>query len=192
QTTFDYLQGREYAPDATQWADAVRFWQSLRSDPDARFDKEVVLAASEIAPSVTWGTSPEHVLPVDAHVPSPAQAASEEQRADYEAALDYMGLQAGMPLESIRIDQVFIGSCTNGRLEDLRSAAQVARLGKARVPAWVVPGSQSVKRAAEAEGLDRIFMAAGFEWRSPGCSLCTAINGDELATGVRCASTSNR
>jgi 3-isopropylmalate/(R)-2-methylmalate dehydratase large subunit len=141
---------------------------------------------------VTWGVSPEHALPVDGCVPDPSRAGDERREAQWRTAIDYMGLVPGMALTDIAVDRVFIGSCTNARIEDLRAAAAVARLGKARVPTWVVPGSQGVRRQAEAEGLDRIFTAAGFEWRDPGCSLCTAINGDQLAPGERCVSTSNR
>ena len=141
---------------------------------------------------VTWGTSPEHSCSIAGRVPDPTVANTARERADYEAALDYMDLKPGQALTEIPIDRVFIGSCTNGRIEDLRAAAHVAKRGRARVTTWVVPGSMEVKRQAEAEGLDRIFAAAGFEWRAPGCSLCTAINGDELAPGERCASTSNR
>ena len=192
ETTFEYLAGRERSPTGARWDEALAYWQSLPTDPDASFDRCVTLSASDVAPMVTWGTSPEHAVPADSAVPSLEQAASEKQRDDWRAALDYMALEAGQPVESITVDRVFIGSCTNGRIEDLRTAADVARRGRAKVRAWVVPGSGDVKRQAEAEGLDAIFTAAGFEWRAPGCSLCTAINGDELAPGERCASTSNR
>jgi 3-isopropylmalate/(R)-2-methylmalate dehydratase large subunit len=152
----------------------------------------VTLDGDAIAPMVTWGTNPEMAGPVTGNVPEIKSVGDENKRAEYEAALDYMGLQSGMPLQDIKVDRVFIGSCTNARIEDLRAAAEVARLGKAAIPAWVVPGSGTVKAQAEKEGLDRIFTAAGFEWRDPGCSLCTAINGDQLKPGERCASTSNR
>jgi 3-isopropylmalate/(R)-2-methylmalate dehydratase large subunit len=191
-TTFAYLEGRPWAPRGAQWGDAVAMWQTLPSDPDAKFDREVTLAAPDIAPMVSWGTNPEHALPVTGSVPDPRALADDDKRAEYQMALDYMGLAPGMALADIAVDRVFIGSCTNSRLEDIRAAAQVARLGKARVPTWVVPGSQAVKRAAEQEGLDQILLAAGFEWREPGCSLCTALNGDQLEPGERCASTSNR
>ena len=148
--------------------------------------------AGAITPMVTWGTSPEHAAPVTGMVPDPNDAPDEAKRAEIAAALDYQALKPVMAFADIRIDRVFIGSCTNSRIEDLRAAAEVARLGRAKVPAWVVPGSRLVQRQAEQEGLDRVFKAAGFEWRDPGCSLCTAINGDQLQPGERCASTSNR
>src|SRR5450759_2196754 len=152
----------------------------------------VALDASQLAPMVTWGTSPEHALPVTSRVPDPRDAQDEIKRAEISAALDYMALKWGMQLTDIAVDRVFIGSCTNSRIEDLRVAAEVARLGHAKVTTWVVPGSRTVQRQAEQEGLDRVFIAAGFEWREPGCSLCTALNGDQLRPGERCASTSNR
>jgi 3-isopropylmalate/(R)-2-methylmalate dehydratase large subunit len=192
EATFKYMAGRPYAPKGAEWDDAVALWRTLPSDTGARFDKEVALNGSAIAPMVTWGTSPEHASPVTGTVPDPDQAPDEAKRTEIAAALDYQGLEAGMALTDIAIDRVFIGSCTNSRIEDLRAAAEVARLGHAQVPAWVVPGSRTVQRQAEKEGLDRIFKAAGFEWRDPGCSLCTAINGDMLQPGERCASTSNR
>ena len=191
-TTFAYLADRQYAPKGVQWDQALEFWKGLPSDEDAEFDQEMILNAAEIAPMVTWGISMDHADFITATVPDPALAASAEQRSDFEAALDYMGLEPGKPLESIPVDRVFIGSCTNGRIEDLRAAAEVAKLGQAKITAWVVPGSTDVQRQAESEGLDHVFRAAGFEWRAPGCSLCTAINGDELVPGERCASTSNR
>jgi len=191
-TTFAYLEGREHAPSGAAWERALDFWRSLPSDAGALFDREVQLDAARIAPTVTWGVSPAQAVAIDAAVPDPAQAADDKQRGEWRTALDYMGLTPGMALSEIKVDRVFIGSCTNSRIEDLRAAAQVARLGKAQVPTWVVPGSQSVRRQAEAEGLDRIFIDAGFEWRDPGCSLCTAINGDQLEPGERCISTSNR
>lgn len=191
-TTFAYLDGRECSPRGAAWEQALDFWRTLPSDTGATFDREVVLDASLIAPTVTWGVSPAHALPIDTAVPDPSQAGNDKQRGEWASAIEYMGLQAGMALSDIRVDRVFIGSCTNARIEDLRAAAEVARLGKAQVPTWVVPGSQTVRRQAEAEGLDRIFIDAGFEWRDPGCSLCTAINGDQLEPGERCVSTSNR
>jgi len=190
-TTYAYMQGRPWAPRGSHWDAALAFWKTLPSDADALFDREVKIDARDIAPMVSWGTNPEQSLPVTGTVPDPRKVDG-DKRVEYEAAIDYMGLRPGMALTDIEIDRVFIGSCTNSRLEDLRAAAAVAKLGKAKVPAWVVPGSRSVKRAAEAEGLDRILTAAGFEWREPGCSLCTAINGDQLKPGERCASTSNR
>ena len=192
ETTFEYMEGRPFAPKGTHWNDAVALWKTLPSDGDASFDKETSLDATSIAPMVTWGTNPEQTLEVTASVPDPRAAKDEEQSAEYAAALDYMGLQTGTPLQDIAVDRVFIGSCTNSRIEDLRCAAEVARLGRAKVPAWVVPGSRVVQKQAEREGLDRVFRDAGFEWRDPGCSLCTAINGDQLQPGERCASTSNR
>jgi 3-isopropylmalate/(R)-2-methylmalate dehydratase large subunit len=191
-TTYHYMEGRPWAPKGAAWKDALAFWKTLPSEAGAAFDREVSLNGNEIAPMMSWGTNPEHSLPINQSVPDPRTAGDDEKRTEYESAIDYMGLTAGMPLTDIKVDRVFIGSCTNGRLEDIRAAAAVARLGKAKVPAWVVPGSGTVKRAAEAEGLDRILMDAGFEWREPGCSLCTAINGDQLKPGERCASTSNR
>jgi 3-isopropylmalate/(R)-2-methylmalate dehydratase large subunit len=192
ETTFDYMEGRPYAPKGTDWADALAFWKTLPSDEGARFDREAFLDATAIAPMVTWGTNPEQAAPITACIPQPDAAGDEELREEYGAALKYMGLRAGMPLQEVAIDRVFIGSCTNSRIEDLRAAAEVARLGKAKVPSWVVPGSRLVQRQAEREGLDRIFREAGFEWREPGCSLCTAINGDQIQPGERCVSTSNR
>ena len=191
-TTFDYLAGRPYAPTGKAWDDAMAMWRALPSDAAAQFDKVVELDAAQIAPMVTWGTSPEHALPITGVVPDPRDAPNATKGSEISAALDYMALQPGTQLADIGVDRVFIGSCTNSRIEDLRAAAAVAKLGRAKVTAWVVPGSRTVQRQAEQEGLDRIFTAAGFEWRDPGCSLCTAINGDQLRPGERCASTSNR
>ncbi|WP_129778465.1 3-isopropylmalate dehydratase large subunit [Peristeroidobacter soli] len=190
-TTFAYLFGRPFAPDGQYWDAAVAYWRTLGSDPDAVFDKEIQIDGSAIAPMVTWGTSPDAALPIDARVPDPERLSGAE-RATAHAALEYMGLQPNTPLTDIAIDRVFIGSCTNSRIEDLRAAAAVAAGRKAVVPAIVVPGSESVRRAAEAEGLDQVFLAAGFEWRHAGCSMCVAMNGDVVAPGERCASTSNR
>ena len=190
--TFAYVHGRAYAPKGADWDQAMAYWKTLPSDDDAAFDTEISLDGSEIAPMVTWGINPEHALPITGRVPSPDAGRDEATKAEIEDALGYMNLTPGTALDSIAIDRVFIGSCTNSRIEDLRAAAEVAKLGKAKVPAWIVPGSATIKRNAEAEGLDRIFTAAGFEWRDPGCSLCTAINGDILKPGERCASTSNR
>ena len=190
--TFEYLCGKPRAPRGALWDDAVAYWRTLPSDPEARFDTEIAIEASRIAPMVTWGTNPEQASPVTECVPDPAGAADPDSRRAMIDALDYMALRPGTPLTDIPIDRVFIGSCTNARIEDLRAAAAVADQGRAVIPAWVVPGSQIVKRQAESEGLDRMFRRAGFEWREPGCSLCTAINGDILAPGERCASTSNR
>ena len=191
-TTYAYLAGRPYAPKDAVWARALAYWQSLPSDPGAVFDREVSLEAAQIAPTVTWGTSPQDALPITARVPDPATVGDSVRRASMERALAYMGLTPGTPLTEVRVDRVFIGSCTNSRLEDLRAAAAVVRGRRAVVPAMIVPGSGLVKRAAEAEGLDRIFTAAGFEWREPGCSMCVGMNGDIAAERERCASTSNR
>jgi 3-isopropylmalate/(R)-2-methylmalate dehydratase large subunit len=194
-TTIDYVRGRPYAPRGADWERAVADWRGYVSDPDARFDAELELRAETILPQVTWGTSPEMVVAVDGRVPNPNDAASEVQRHDWQRALVYMGLEAGTPIERIALDKVFIGSCTNSRIEDLRAAAAVIR-GRRKADnvmlAMVVPGSGLVKRQAEAEGLDRIFLDAGFEWREPGCSMCLAMNADRLEPGERCASTSNR
>ncbi len=192
-TTYAYMEGRPWAPKkGAEWDAAMALWKSLPSDADAGFDREVALEAARIEPMVTWGVNPEMAGPVGGSVPDPKNAPDERRRSDWTMALDYMGLQAGMALQDIRIDRVFIGSCTNSRIEDIRAAAEVAKRGRAAVPAWVVPGSKTVKVQAEKEGLDKILTAAGFEWRDPGCSLCTAINGDQLQPGERCASTSNR
>ncbi|HEX7198550.1 MAG TPA: 3-isopropylmalate dehydratase large subunit, partial [Dongiaceae bacterium] len=194
QTTFDYLKGRPMAPKAGAYEQAVAYWRTLPSDPGASYDKEVSLAAASIIPQVTWGTSPQDVLPITGKVPNPAEIAEEAKRQAMERALAYMGLTPGTPLASVTIDRVFIGSCTNGRIEDLRAAAAVAKGRKVagNVQAMVVPGSGLVKHQAEEEGLDRIFREAGFEWREPGCSMCLAMNADKLEPGERCASTSNR
>ena len=194
-TTIAYLKGRLHAPKGADWERAVAHWRTLHSDDDAVFDAVVALKAEDIEPQVTWGTSPEQVLAVGAKVPNPADESDPVKRASVARALQYMGLTAGTPLTEIAIDKVFIGSCTNSRIEDLRAAAAVAKGQKiaANVKlALVVPGSGMVKRQAEAEGLDKIFSAAGFEWREPGCSMCLAMNADRLSAGERCASTSNR
>jgi 3-isopropylmalate/(R)-2-methylmalate dehydratase large subunit len=192
--TFAYLEGRPKAPKGRAWDEAMRYWEGLHSDEGATFDKEVRLDAGNLPPLVTWGTSPQDVATIAGSVPRVENAASETQRASITRALDYMGLKGGEKITDIPIDRVFIGSCTNGRIEDLRAAAAMVA-GKhvaASVNALVVPGSGLVKDQAEAEGLDKIFMAAGFEWREPGCSMCLAMNPDRLAPGERCASTSNR
>ncbi len=193
--TIEYFQGRPYAPKGEMWNRAVAAWQKLKSDPDARFDKEVVLEASAIQPQVTWGTSPEMVVAVDAVVPDPAKESDPVKAGSMRQALKYMDLRPGTPIREIGLDKIFIGSCTNSRIEDLRAAASVVR-GKqvsANIKlAMVVPGSGLVKAQAEREGLDRIFREAGFEWREPGCSMCLAMNADRLGPGERCASTSNR
>ena len=199
QTTFDYMMGRPAAPKAGAWEVAQSYWKTLYSDDDAVFDREVRLDAAKIAPLVTWGTSPEDVIAISDAVPAPEAFASTDKRASVARALDYMGLEAGQPITDAKIDVVFIGSCTNSRIEDLRSAAEVVqhafvhgKLVAPHVRAMVVPGSGLVKAQAEEEGLDAIFKAAGFDWREPGCSMCLGMNPDRLAPGERCASTSNR
>ncbi len=194
ETTYEYLKGRPMAPKGGNWEAAVNYWKTLSSDEGATYDMEVTLDAASLVPQVTWGTSPENVLPITGAVPNPADEADEAKRNAMARALDYMGLEAGTALEDIAIDRVFIGSCTNGRIEDLRAAAAVAKGRKVAdgVGAMVVPGSGLVKEQAEAEGLDEIFTEAGFEWREAGCSMCLAMNADKLEPGQRCASTSNR
>ena len=199
ETTFDYIRGRPAAPKGAAWEMALAHWKTFFTDEDAVFDREVRLDAAAIAPLVTWGTSPEDVMPIDGRVPDPASFATADKRASAARALDYMGLVAGQPITEAKIDRVFIGSCTNSRIEDLRAAAQVVqkafvegRLVAPHVRAMVVPGSGLVKAQAEEEGLDAIFKAAGFDWREPGCSMCLGMNPDRLAPGERCASTSNR
>ena len=192
ETTFAYLEGRPFAPKGDAWHGALAEWKALPSDPGAVFDREVELSASEIAPTVTWGTSPQDALPITGRVPDPAAVADGGRRESMERALAYMGLRPGTPLTEITVNRVFIGSCTNSRLEDLRAAARVVKGRRAVVPAWIVPGSGLVKRAAEAEGLDRVFVEAGFEWREAGCSMCVGMNGETAGEGERVASTSNR
>ncbi len=194
ETTFAYVKGRPMAPSEDQWEAALKYWRSLPSDAGAAYDKDISLDAETIAPHVTWGTSPEDVAPIDGRVPDPAAAAEEKQQDAIRQALEYMDLKANQPITDIKIDRAFIGSCTNGRIEDMCAAAAVAKGQKLApgVSAMVVPGSGMVKAEAEAEGLDKIFMDAGFEWRQPGCSMCIAMNGDILQAGERCASTSNR
>ena len=193
-TTFEYLAGRPFSPKGEMWDRAVAHWRSLPSDADAVFDREESIDVDTIAPQITWGTSPQDVIGVDGTIPDPAAAGNPSRRNEMETALRYMGLEPGRPISGTPVDRVFIGSCTNSRIEDLRDAAAWAR-GRhvaSGVTAWVVPGSHIVKREAEAEGLDRIFLDAGFEWREPGCSQCAAANGDVVAPGQRCVSTSNR
>ena len=193
-TTFQYLAGRDFAPKGALWDRAVEHWRTLGSDADARFDREHTVDMARVVPQITWGTSPEHVVAVDGLIPDPARAPDENRRKAWEAALAYQGLEPGKPIAGTRVDWVFIGSCTNSRISDLRAAAEVAR-GRQRaahVNAWVVPGSERVKREAEAEGLDKVFTAAGFEWREPGCSMCVASNGETVPRGQRSVSTSNR
>ena len=194
ETTFDYVKGREYAPSGEAWDDAVAYWKTLYSDDGAKFDSVVELNAADIAPQVTWGTNPGQVIGVDTPVPAADSFSDAVEKESARKALSYMGLSAGDKLEDVAISHVFIGSCTNGRIEDMRAAAFIAKQGKVadNVTAIVVPGSGAVKRQAEAEGLDKIFTDAGFEWRLPGCSMCLGMNDDILQAGDRCASTSNR
>ncbi|MCS7102187.1 MAG: 3-isopropylmalate dehydratase large subunit [Burkholderiaceae bacterium] len=195
EKTIEFVRGRPCAPTGALWEQAVAYWRTLHSDPDAVFDRTVQIDAAALKPQVTWGTSPEMVTTIDGRVPDPRQESDPVRREGYERALNYMGLQPGMPMTDIHIDKVFIGSCTNSRLEDLRAAAQIVRgrrIADNVRQALVVPGSGTVKRQAEAEGLDKIFRDAGFEWREPGCSMCLGMNADRLEPGERCASTSNR
>ncbi len=194
EKTFQYLKGRPKAPEGEAWESALHYWSQLKSDPGAHYDAVVELDAGALPPLLTWGTSPEDVVAIDGTVPTADSGATEAQRVKIQRSLDYMGLKGGEKPVDIKIDRVFIGSCTNGRIEDLRAAAKIAEGRKvaSHVNALVVPGSGLVKEQAEAEGLDKIFLAAGFEWREPGCSMCLAMNPDRLAPGERCASTSNR
>ncbi len=194
ETTFDYLKGRPMVPKGAAWETAVAYWRTLPSDPGARYDREVVLNAADIAPTVTWGTSPQDVVPITGAVPDPDGLGDEARAKAARRSLDYMGLEAGTRMTDIAVDKVFIGSCTNGRIEDLRAVAALAegRRVAEGVYAMIVPGSGLVKEQAESEGLDRIFTEAGFDWREPGCSMCLAMNADRLEPGERCASTSNR
>jgi len=194
ETTFDYLMGRPKSPKGAAWEMALAYWKTLKSDDDAVFDREITLDAGSLPPIVTWGTSPEDVVSITGAVPSPDDVHDEAKRSKMVRSLDYMGLKAGTPMQEINIDRVFIGSCTNGRIEDLRAAARIVkgRHVSDHVNALVVPGSGLVKEEAESEGLDRIFIEAGFEWREPGCSMCLAMNPDKLEPHERCASTSNR
>jgi len=195
EKTIDYCEGRKFVPKGDVWHQAVAYWRTLVSDSDALFDSEVELHADDIIPQVTWGTSPEMVAPVTALVPRPEDQPDNELRKGLVRALEYMGLEGGMPIVSIYVDRVFIGSCTNSRIEDMREAAQVAKgrqVAASVKQVLIVPGSQMVKAQAEAEGLDQIFIAAGMEWREPGCSMCLAMNADKLGDGEHCASTSNR
>ncbi len=192
--TYEYVKGRRYAPEGAMWEQALKAWKQLPSDANAVFDKEITIDVTKIKPQVTWGISPEHVIGVDGNIPDPKTVDDPARRAALETALDYMGLKAGAPIAGTPVDWVFIGSCTNSRLSDLRAAAEVARGRKVApgVRAWVVPGSETVKRDAVAEGLDKLFTEAGFEWREPGCSMCLAANGEVVAPGQRSVSTSNR
>jgi 3-isopropylmalate/(R)-2-methylmalate dehydratase large subunit len=194
ETTFEYLKGRPKSPKAGAWETAVEYWKTLTTDEGAVFDEEIVMDASDIQPQVTWGTSPEDVTTIGAKVPNPADEPDEDRRNKMERSLEYMGLEAGTPMEDIKINAAFIGSCTNSRIEDMRAAAEIAKGRKVAigVQALVVPGSGLVKELAEQEGLDQIFIDAGFEWRDAGCSMCLAMNADKLKPGERAASTSNR
>jgi len=194
EKTYEYLRGRPYAPHGEMWEQALKAWRELPSDADASFDREVLIDVTKIIPQVTWGISPEHVIGVDGRIPDPHAFDDPVRRAAVETALDYMGLKAGAAIAGMPVDWVFIGSCTNSRLSDLRAAAEVARGRKVApgVRAWIVPGSETVKRDAVAEGLDKLFTDAGFEWREPGCSMCLAANGETVAPGQRSVSTSNR
>jgi 3-isopropylmalate/(R)-2-methylmalate dehydratase large subunit len=194
ETTFAYLEGRRFAPTGENWEKAITYWKTLKSDEDATFDRIVEIDAARLEPFVTWGTSPGMVVPVTSYVPDPADAKTAADRQAAERALEYMALKPRMSIQNISIDRAFIGSCTNARLEDLRAAARVVRGYRinSAVSAMVVPGSQDVKKAAEREGLDRVFSEAGFEWREAGCSMCLGMNADILQPGERCASTSNR
>lgn len=195
ETTIDYLKGRPFAPSPHHWEQAVKVWRNLKSDPEAHFDRVVTINAGALKPQVSWGTSPEMVAPIDGRVPDPRQESDPIKRTGMERALEYMGLAANTPISAIEPEIIFIGSCTNARIEDLREAAKVVtgrKVAKNIKQALIVPGSGLVKRQAEAEGLDHIFKEAGFEWREPGCSMCLAMNADRLEPGERCASTSNR
>lgn len=195
EKTIEYVKGRPFSPKGADWDAAVKVWQDLVSDADAHFDTVIEMRAEDIKPQVSWGTSPEMVLPVDANVPDPAQEADPVKKGSIERALKYMGLTANQAITDIKLDRVFIGSCTNSRIEDLRAAAEVAKgrkVASSVIQALVVPGSGLVKQQAEQEGLDKIFLDAGFEWREPGCSMCLAMNPDKLGSGEHCASTSNR
>jgi 3-isopropylmalate/(R)-2-methylmalate dehydratase large subunit len=194
ETTFTYLRGREFAPAGAAWDEAVAYWRTLRTDQDAQFDAEVTMTAGELSPFVTWGTNPGQGAPLDAAIPDPASFADTADRVAAEKALDYMALAPGTPLRDIAVDTVFVGSCTNGRIEDLRAAAGVLK-GRRVAPSvrmLVVPGSMRVRAQAESEGLHEVFLAAGAEWRQAGCSMCLGMNPDQLAPGERSASTSNR
>lgn len=195
KTTEAYVKGRPLAPQGEQWADAIHYWRSLRSDPEASFDQDLTFQGEDVQPQVTWGTSPEMVIAINAAVPTLDMARDALQRLDWERAMAYMGLQPGQPLAGVPLDRIFIGSCTNARIEDLRAAAEILRGRRVHnriKQALVVPGSGLVRLQAEREGLDQVFKSAGFEWRAPGCSMCLGMNADRLSPGERCASTSNR
>ena len=192
QKTFDYIKDRPYAPKGEEWEKAVEFWKSLPSDDDAEYDKEININAEDIAPQITWGTSPQDVVPINGKVPNPSSVEDVNRKKSIERSLEYMGLEPDQEINKIKIDKVFIGSCTNGRIEDLREVARVVKGKKVSVDSMIVPGSGLVKEQAESEGLDKIFIEAGFDWREPGCSMCLAMNPDQLKPRERCASTSNR
>ncbi len=192
EKTFDYINGRPYSPKGENWDKAIKFWQSLPSDQGALYDKEVIIKASEILPQVTWGTSPQDVVSIDGRVPDPNEIKDQNRRKAIERSLNYMGLEPNQNIKDIKIDKVFIGSCTNGRIEDLREVAKIVEGKKVSIEAMIVPGSGLVKEQAEKEGLNKIFIEAGFDWREPGCSMCLAMNSDQLKPQERCASTSNR
>ena len=190
--TFEYIKNRPYAPKKENWTEAIKFWATLPSDENARYDKEIIIDAKQISPQVTWGTSPQDVAPILGNVPDPKKIKDDNRRKAVLRSLDYMGLHPNQKIREIKIDKVFIGSCTNGRIEDLREVAQIVKGKKVKVNAMIVPGSGLVKEQAEKEGLDKILINAGFEWREPGCSMCLAMNPDQLMPKERCASTSNR
>ena len=190
--TFEYIKNRPYAPKKENWTEAIKFWATLPSDENARYDKEIIIDAKQISPQVTWGTSPQDVAPILGNVPDPKKIKDDNRRKAVLRSLDYMGLYPNQKIREIKIDKVFIGSCTNGRIEDLREVAQIVKGKKVKVNAMIVPGSGLVKEQAEKEGLDKILINAGFEWREPGCSMCLAMNPDQLMPKERCASTSNR
>jgi 3-isopropylmalate dehydratase large subunit len=192
EKTFNYIKGRPYAPKGEDWDKALAFWKSLPSDENASYDKEININAEDITPQITWGTSPQDVAPINGKVPNPETIKDSNRRKAVERSLQYMGLEPNQEIEKIKIDKVFIGSCTNGRIEDLREVAKVVAGKKVSVEAMIVPGSGLVKEQAENEGLDKIFIEAGFDWREPGCSMCLAMNPDQLKPKERCASTSNR
>tara|TARA_B100001123_G_C15070629_1_gene931476 strand:+ start:48 stop:776 length:729 start_codon:yes stop_codon:yes gene_type:complete len=190
--TLDYIKGRPYSPQGEDWQKAVKYWNSLPSDEGAIYDKEIIISGSEIMPQVTWGTSPQDVVPIDGKVPDPNKIDDINRKKAVQRSLEYMGLEANQKIRDIKIDKVFIGSCTNGRIEDLREVAKVVKGRKIIVEAMVVPGSGLVKEQAENEGIDKVLIDAGFDWREPGCSMCLGMNPDQLKPKERCASTSNR
>ena len=192
QTTFEYIKGRPYAPSGKNWDKAVEFWKSLPSDEGAKYDKEIIIEAKDILPQITWGTSPQDVVAINGSVPNPNQESNPNRKRAMERSLEYMGLEPQQEIKKIKIDKVFIGSCTNGRIEDLREVAKIVKGRKVAVESMIVPGSGLVKKQAENEGLDKIFIESGFDWREPGCSMCLAMNPDQLKPKERCASTSNR